>query len=285
MGESMRDPELSPDAVKLQRKLIHDVDGLAQAVEAKDVIKMAFLLRDWTAAYTPYPQRELLINHGGREVVELLAAMENGEGGLWCGGVATVFTYVLNAFQIPACVFMYGSGDVSHATTVFGQTVGGGRTYNYYILDAYLCFHYEWCSGELMSLTDLLRNVRTRQYGLVHRKDQRVERNLVTSTRTAEWYPWLFDNRPPPAEPTAIRSGHKIYAGATHSVPKLIASGGFREAVDEVRGDQDINEFLLDLMLVKPQFMPLVMFAQAYPEVTLLRSVIDALVEEPAWTK
>jgi hypothetical protein len=281
----MRDPSLSPEAVQLQRQLLHDVDGLAQATENKKIVDMAFLLRGWVSSKVSYPQRELLIDHGAHSVPEILSMMEEGKGGLWCGGVALVMTYVLNAFQIPACVYGYGYGDVSHATTIFGKTIGYGRTYSFYILDAYLSFHYVHArTNELLSLADVFHLVKTKQYDQIERIDERIERELVTSDRDAAYYDWLFD-KGAPEMPTRIASEHKVYAGATHNVDKLVSTGPFREAIDKVRGKQGMDEFLMDLMLVRPTFSPLVSVPEAYPELTLLRSVIESLLEEPTWTK
>ena len=196
-----------------------------------------------------------------------------------------MLAYALNACYVPACVYSYGAKDVSHETVVFGQTRNEGKTYNFYILDAYLNFHYVY-PGTLtwMPVPELWRRIRAKQYESIERVDVRIERNLVTSTKDAAYYKWLFDHGVP-ERPIRVTQGHSVYPGATHSIQKVLATGPFREIINAARQDQPIDEFMLDLMLVKPVFGPMIQIPAAYPETSLLRSMIDSFIEEPAWAK
>jgi hypothetical protein len=235
------------------------------------------------ARIAAYPQRDILILHWHYTVPQILDMLYQDKGGLWCGGCAYVLAYALNACHIPAAVYSYGAGDVSHETTIFGDTRDGGRTFNFYIVDAYLGFHYVYpTTTTWLPLPELWRRVRTREYNRIELVDKRIERNLVTSNREAAWYYWLFDNGVP-TSPSRVTDGHSVYPGAAHSVEKLLGTGPFREAVDEVRGAQPINDFMLDLMLVHPVFGPIATIPEAYPELSLLRSMLGIFLKEPTW--
>jgi hypothetical protein len=275
----------TPEGVALRHRLTEEIDGLAIALDQDQTIEAAVMIRDWVARIGAYPQRDILILHWHYTVPQILDMLYQDKGGLWCGGCAYVLAYALNACYIPAAVYSYGAGDISHETGIFGDTRDGGRIFSFYILDAYLGFHYVYpTTNTWMPLPELWRRVRAREHGRIERVDKRIERNLVTSNRDAAWYYWLFDNGVP-TSPSRVTDGHSVYPGATHSVQKLLATGPFREAVDAVRGTQPIDNFMLDLMLVRPAFSSIAAIEESYPETSLLRSLIGSFVEEPAWTK
>ena len=270
---------------QLRHRLYDEIPNFRDILEEKRGIEAAVMVRDWVSAKAAYPQRDLLILHWKYPVPRILGMLEADVGGLWCGGAAFVLAYALNSCYIPACVYSYGAGSISHETVVFGQTHNAGKNYQYYILDAYLNFHYVYPGTRTwLPVSELWQRVRNKQYQGIQRVDSRIERNLVTSTRDAAYYKWLFDNEVPSA-PTRVTKGHSVYRGATHSVQKVLSTGPFREAIDAVRGDKPIDEFMLDLMLVKPIFGAMTPSAAAYPETLFLRTVIDSLIDLPAWAK
>lgn len=270
---------------QFRHRLYGEIPGFRAILEGGRGIGAAVMVRDWVSAKATYPQRELLILHWKHTVPKILGLLEADAGGLWCGGAAFVLADALNACYIPASVYSYGAGSISHETVVFGQTLNAGKSYQYYILDAYLNFHYVYPgTNTWMPISEMWRRIRNKQYQDIQRVDSRIERNLVTSTKDAAYYKWLFDNDVP-SVPIRVTNGHSVYSGATHSVQKVLATGPFREAIDAVRKDKPIEEFMLDLMLVKPVFSIMTPNAAAYPETFLLRTMIDSLVDLPTWAK
>lgn len=282
MGSNM--PELKAEMTReeLSEYLHTQVHGLPEACAEKRIMDAAFLLRDWVSAQANYPHRDLLILHWNYSVSQILRMLRDLEGGLWCGGCAYVFTHLLNAIGIPAAVYMYGAGDLSHETTIFG--VKEGKLFAFYILDAYLNFHYTWSvgygDGRMMSLSDMFRLIRRGEYNQIVRIDTPIKRRFVTSGDAVS-HAWLFPDGAP-EQPMAVRGENRAYWGAVHSVDKLLQSGSFRELADQARGSQDINTFMLDLMLVNPTFSR-VGQSESYAEFSLFSSLVRALGKEPTW--
>lgn len=269
----------------LRNRMCKEVDGLSLALSEHRTMDAALMIHAWISSKASYPQRDLLILHWKHSVLEILDMMDRGVGGVWCGGAAHILTYALNCCNVRACTYAYGAGSVSHETTVFGQTINDGKSYQFYILDAYLNFHYVYAgTATWMPLPEMWRIIRQKRYGDIQRVDERIERELVTSTRDAAFYSWLFD-KGAPTKPSRIAGEHSVYSGATHSVSKILKTGPFKEAIDAARGDQPIEEFMLDLMLVRPVFGPITPVPEAYPETSLLRSIIGSFIDEPAWVK
>ena len=139
-------------------RLYAELPDLRQALEARQTIKAATMIRDWVSAKATYSDRELLIPHLKHSAPEVLELLEADVGGLWCGGAAYVLAYVLNSVNIRSCVYSYGAGSISHETVVFGQPVDAGRTYQYYVLDAYLNFHYVYSGTDTwMPISEIWR--------------------------------------------------------------------------------------------------------------------------------
>ena len=270
---------------ELRHRLYKEIPGLKAILEKRRGIKAAVLIRNWVSAKAAYPQRELLILHWEHSVPKVLDLLDTDAGGLWCGGAAFLLAFALNACYIPSSIYSYGVGDISHETVVLGQTLNAGKNYQYYILDAYLNFHYIFPgTNTWMPISELWQRVRNKRYQDIQRVDSRIERNLVTSTRDAAYYKWLFDYGVPEIG-HKIANGNTVYAGATHSVQKVLAAGPFRDGIDAVREGQPIDEFMLDLMMVNPAFGVMTPNAEAYPETSLLRTIIDSLVDLPEWAK
>jgi len=271
---------LSPqmDEDDLREWLYQEVNGLYKTLEAGEITKAAFVLRQWVSEYSSYPQRELLLLHWEHTLSEMLYKLQKHEGGVWCGGAAWLFSSLLQLAHIPAAVYMYGEGDLSHETTVFG--VKQGKYFRFYLLDAYLNFHYTHPDGKLMNLEELFYRVRQKQYDQIVRVDVPIARKLVTADRDAQYYSWLFPDGAP-EEPDFEAGDHKVYKGAVHSVSELLLpSSPFRKLADQERGAQPLEEFMLDLMLVHPTFGR--MYNTNYPEIALYQGVVEALTRKEA---
>lgn len=235
----------------LRKYLCGEIRGLKEFLETKQYTKAAFLLRDWASGICNYPQRTILLRHGEYTLSGLLSALQNFEGGVWCGGCGKVMAGILQACMIPAATYGYGFSDVSHVTTLFSPDKGE----NFYVLDAYLNYHYVYAgSDEMIPLPKILYHIRHRQYDSFERVDTVLKtRHLVTVDQTAKNYAWLFDGNPP-ADPDMIVGGHRVYDGAHHSVDKVLKEGcPFRLRADVARGGQDLAEYMLDLMLLDPR--------------------------------
>ena len=225
-----------------------------------ETVEQAMKIREWCASISNYSGRELLLNHGYTDVVKFIARLARYEGGLWCAGAATVFMDVLyQVFNIPAVKFTYGYHEtgLSHTTTLIGYVnynLTGGKTFDFAILDGYLGFHYvDAETGDLMAIDELLRRVVCKEYGTIKRVDTNLKRPYVTTaSESPNFRSWLFFEGMP--EPH-VYGDLKVYQDAVYNVENLFyRPTPMRALADDVRGEQNLDEFLLDLMLVSPHF-------------------------------
>jgi len=270
------------DRDDLARYLSTEVAGLSEAREKKRYIDAAFILRNWLSPRLSYPPEDsLLLLHWEYKLPELLWMLQEGMGGVWCGGCAHIFSRLLDLVGIPAAVFMYGAEMLSHETTVFGVP---DTDIKYYVLDSYLNFHYVHAqAGGILSLEELLRLVKNKQYGQIRRADSRITRGLVLKDTQPAHASWAYPGGAIPTEPIRTYGSHRLYPGAVLSMDTLLAGGAYRQLLDKARRNQPIDEFMLDMMLVRPQFSKVANAPEAFPDICLLRGVIAALAEEPEW--
>lgn len=270
--------------LNLHTYLLEHVEGFKQAQQKeRDLTKAAFILRDWVSSICSYPGLRVILKHDDYNLPGLLLALLGYEGGVWCGGCAKVLAEVLRACTIPAITYGYGFGGVSHFTTIFSPD----QRKNYYVLDAYLNYHYTYKgSTKMIPLGEMLHFIRARQYDKFQRVDTPLRtRHLVTDKQeTAMDYAWLFD-RGVPRKPTKVVSDHRVYSGVSHSVAKVLMEGcAYRLRADEDRGDQDLNKYFLDLMLVNP-YIGRAGPAKTvcYPDITVLRYFVLAYANRRPW--
>lgn len=225
-----------------------------------ETVDQAMRIREWVVSISNYSGRELLLDHGYKDLVAFIRELTQYNGGLWCAGVATLYMDVLyKAFNIPAVKFTYGYDEtgLSHTTTLIGYvnyTQDRQKTFNFAILDAYLGFHYvDPDSNEILAIDELLKRVVCKEYKRIKRVDTNLKRPYVTHANEARNFrSWLFPLEIP--EPK-VYGDLKVYQGAVYNVENLFyRQTPMRDLADDVRGEQDLDEFLLDLMLVKPHF-------------------------------
>lgn len=231
--------------------LHHEVPDLKRAHDLEAILK----LRDWLTSKLCYSALELVIPHRDLDVDRLMKSLLRHEGGLWCGGAAELFVLLLKEIRVPATIFIYGYQglrSLSHTTTIVSPDEGSISP-RFYLLDSYLGFHYvDPDSGRILDLSELLSRVRDRRYSEIGRVDKAIQRPYVTNIGDGpEYRQWLFDEGaigPFPNKKTWV------YTGASYTLPKLfVETSPMRHLADEKRGDQPLDEYLLDLMFVNPQ--------------------------------
>ena len=230
-----------------------EIPALKLAIRRRrpDKIQAVFAAREWAASVATYSERARLIPPSMYwELPAMLKKLQAFEGGLWCGGSAIFYTTVLNTCYVPAVTFSYGYGELSHVTTL--ACIETPPVWKYYIVDAYLGYHFTDTQGKLMELMTLLEHVKAGRYKEIVRVDEKLYRHLLVGRARANHYRWLFDDNELP-EAMETESG-LVYSGASHSLDKLLMSGGFVDLANDARGSQPLDEFMLDLMLVNPSF-------------------------------
>lgn len=238
----------------IRNYLYNEISGLKKCIQARPPRKLdaAFLIRDWVGALSTYSERALLLPASmHKNLPRMIMALQELKGGIWCGGCAALFAGILNACYIPAIVYTYGKGDLSHATVLVANTEG--KRFGYYLLDSYLGYHFEDREGNLQEFTEMLRHIKRGEYDQIVRVDKKIYRHLLCQeSKPAEWYKWLFDNDTPSLGADVGKL--KAHPRAWHSIGKLLMSGGFADLANEARGEQPLGEFMLDLMMVNPSF-------------------------------
>lgn len=274
--------DMTPEALHLY--LYEQVPSLKHLQQnRKDLRRAAFVLRDWVSALCSYPGRTLLLKHNSYSLPALLLALQDFKGGVWCGGCSLALAGVLRACQIPAGTYGYGWSGASHYTTIFSPD----RRENWYILDCYVNYHYAYKgSSEMIPMAEMFHFIKNRQYDEFRRVDTLLRtKHLVTAPHeTAKDFAWLFDDGPP-EKPDKVVNQHRVYSGVSHTVDKLLQDGCLlRVRIDEDRGEQDLNEYMLDLMLVNPDVGragPAV--GACYPDISVLRYFVRAFANTRPW--
>lgn len=263
--------------------LHHQVPMLRETHNLEAVMR----LRDWLTSRLCYSGLELVIPHAGKDADTLMKTLLRYEGGLWCAGAAELFAMLLREIRVPATTFIYGYQGIeslSHMTTIVCPIENASVLPRFYLLDSYLGFHYaDAGSGRMLDLSELLSRVRDRRYSEIQRVDIATERVYVTKEGDGpEYRRWLFDHA---AMGPHQGKGTWIYGGATYTVPKLFMDGTpMRKLADQKRGDQPLEEYLLDLMFVQPQFGDLTLSARdgqydTYTSWSLMEQLVSVMAE------
>lgn len=273
-------PHVSTD--ELATYLTDEIPGLQEYLQDKRWEPAAFAVRDWVSEQACFAGDEaLILSHQGQAPQDILWQLQQRKGGVWCGGVAWLLAEILRVLAIPATTYMYGAGWLSHETTLVGLPDESGVTY--YVLDAYLNFHYvDAETHALLPLKQLLRYVRAGEHGHIRRVDTQLRRTIVAREREWEFFSWLYPSGQA-GETSTTAEGVVCYSGAECSVATLAKTGPFGALLDQVRGSVSQDQFLLDMMLVRPIFARMIMQSEFFPEVELYRNVIAGLADVPAW--
>lgn len=266
--------------LNIQLYLYEAIAGLKQAQQKeRNLTKAAFLIRDWVSAICSFPGRKVLLQHDSYTLPGLLMTLQTYRGGVWCGGCAKVLSETLRACQIPAVTYGYGPPATSHITVIFSPD----QRKNYYVLDAYLNYHYVYKgSTEMIPLAEMFSFIRKGRYSAFERVDTPLKtRHLVTAMHeTAVDFAWLFDDGVP-TKPDRVVNERRLYSGVSHSVDKVFAEGcDYRLRIDEARGKQSLDEYVLDQMLCDLYIGRARQAHRAcYPDITVLRYFVQALAD------
>lgn len=237
--------------------LIEAIPGLGEALASPTTFLAAFLLRRYISSIASFSAFLMLLEHNRDETGEwLLKGLLEYQGGVWCGGLAVLFTQALRAAGIAACDYHYGWRDgLSHVTTLFASMPldGGTAQQDFYLLDGYLGYHYETPTGKMMKFTDVLECVSRQDYAcvVVHHTDLPRPYLTLPDEDVAGWE-WLF---PEGRIPAPIKHGSVwAYPGAVINSEKLFAStSSFRHIADRRRGDKPLEHFVFDMLFINPR--------------------------------
>ena len=266
----------------------NSVEGLYDRLQAGQVLEAVFALRAWVAELTSWSDETLLISPQAypplREMIRILLEHEQG---VWCGGCAHLFSQLLQLLGIPAAVYTYGAGEISHETVVFG--IQEEQDFCFYIADAYLGYHYvDTRTDKLMPVRVLLELLRKKQYQHIWRVDENFRRHaLIGRDQDMRQFPWLYPGRQVPDAQPRTCGDRLVYANATLSMDGLLLpTSPFRQLVDTViREGQSLEEFMLEMMLINPTFGRMGFGSGfAYAEYAFYRGIIQALSpDKPDW--
>jgi hypothetical protein len=223
-----------------------------------------FAVRRWVVALCNYSGRELLLEQVPRgEVASVTRRLARHEIGVWCAGASTYFTEVLRLLGFPAGNLVYGYGGdmhhLGHTTTLVGiqdRTDSTDWEYNFYNIDAYLCYHFTEAGGDLgsppLAITEMLERIKQNRHDTIAVVDERIERDLITPPgHDPAVRPWLFDGEMPAS--TTLPNGVIVTPGATHSIDKLFPDGSpMWKLAQQVIGGRSFHEWALDWILVNP---------------------------------
>jgi len=272
----------APD--ELKALIYHSNQGLLKAREADDIHECARIVQRFVAQRSNYSGPDSLLHHGNLltdwgAVVNVYRALEANEGGLWCGGVGTLLAASLNAIGVRAEAYTYGYSPegLSHTTCVYAVS-DAQWVPHYYVIDAYLCYYYTDLEGTLMPLTEIWRNILAERYDRIVRVDVEIERNLVAdSEEEGKARGWLFPGPIPVPERSA--TGKYVYPGAILTFDKMFGpTTPITKLADRRRGSQPLEDYLCELMLVKPHFS-LQQCQQCYPDISLRDQLVAVMTE------
>lgn len=216
------------DLADLRALVLETVPGVEE-LEPWDCV---LALREWVAERIALPgrRRPVLLKNG----LDLVRGLLNDKGGVMCSGAAVAFGQVLHSFGISNWRYDYrwtvGEERFSHDTNVVQVED------LYYMVDAYLSYHFTDPLGKPLPLPEMLGHIAAREYDQIRRVDLPV---IEPKTGTGKG----TDGQP--AEVTRIMS-----------VPDFLLSRGRVAQFRRVFGEQSPDELLLDMILINPHLEP-----------------------------
>lgn len=255
-----------------------------------DGFKAAMLLWRWLGPRMAYPGTETL--YANLSPIELFQLVISELGGVWCGGAAQIFAACLRSIGAPACAYVYGHNEtgLTHATTIAHIPKDGQVVDRFILLDAYMGYFYiDAQTGEPLLFNALLRRVLNQQYDTIAMHVEPFQRPfIIGKNEDPKQRAFLFPKGVVP-EVSKSHASVKVYRGAVMTPEKLLrgytASGNIQTTpfgllLEDSRGDQSEHEFLLDLLLVKPWFDPMVpQFNVGATDTEFRNSIISVLAE------
>jgi hypothetical protein len=274
--------DINRDSKALRRCIFAGIPDLRERLETGDQISVILDVREWVSRLINYSGEELILDHS-QSIQDMVHNLATFQGGMWCGGAATLFAGILNFIAIPATVFSYGYSNtgLSHVTTLVGISTRddqGFCRYIWYNLDAYVNYHYvDNSTGEWLPIDQLIGRVKRCEYDSIKRVDTIIPRHYVTHKgKGYEFRSWLFDD----GKPSLIRAEYTdVYPGAVYTVGKLITPGcPFRKLVDKKRSSLSPEQYLLKLILVNPLIEQRI-DADSYPMYSLLHAMLSEVIK------
>lgn len=261
---------------ELRHYLFKHIKKLKSTFESKDYLATAFLLRDWVGRHATFSHKELLLKHKNLDTAQLLDQLLAGQGGVWCGGTAQLFSGLAEALPgLYVAEYNYGyRKGPSHVTNIVG--LKDGRCYN---LDAYHSYHWVDENQELLEFGKLLYYIRQKEYKRFTRIDVDLPRPaLAGPDDNGRGFRWLYGYGELP-QPVRV-GGYSVYPGAMPKIPWLYSEGSKnRLMADELRGEQPFDEFMLDMMLVEPRLSRLAPAVSAsFTEYSVMHKILQDLI-------
>ena len=259
--------------------LYDEIEGLKAKVESGDAKMVALALQLWVGQNAAFSHEELLLDHGKLSTTQaLLEGLLNLEGGLWCGGVAELYSRLIRLFPgYYAAKWSYGyhAENVSHVTTLVGTKDGDS-----YIFDAYLGYVYlDSQTREMLPFGELIKRIVNKEYSSIEQLNIPQRRPaLARPGHQANRLAWLYLNREMP-EPRSV-GGLLVYDDAECSAPALYRWGSSnRMRIERIRGDIPFEEFMYDMILVEPtltRFAP--QNSETWTEFSVMRDIIETVI-------
>ena len=235
---------------ELHSYLLASIEGLERACAQEKTFEVAFLLRDWAASVSSMVSEGTALRIG--KGIDLINDLLNFRGGVACSGAAYVFIEALRACGVPAASYYYGfnlpKGRFSHLTTVFIHQASKKS----YMMDAYLCYHFEDPGGNLLPLCRMLRMTEQKEYDQIVRIDGIATRATVCRA-SDECHGIYIGGKAPPRE---RRGDLTICHGRQMSMTNFLLAGARVEMFKKVYGNRPIDEILLDCLFSNAQIGP-----------------------------
>jgi hypothetical protein len=269
---------MNDEHYKFRQWLFKNIEGLKAVFESKDDLATAFLLRDWIGRHATFTHKELLLQHGSLDTKQLLEKLLLCEGGVWCGGTARVFSGIAQAlpgFYVAEYSFGYHADGVSHTTNIVG--LKNGKCYN---LDAYHGYHWvDSESQELLEFGEMLRRIKCKEYNRITRVDIDLPRPALAGPGdNGRGFRWLYGYGEIPQPVCA--GGYAVYLNAMPKFEWLYSEGAKnRLRVDSLRGEQPLDEFMLDMIFVEADLSRFAPDASSsFTEYSVMRGLIRHLI-------
>jgi len=263
---------------EFRQYLFKQIKGLKKLLGSGDDLATAFLLRDWVGRHATFVHRELLLQHQSLSSQQLLKELGAGKGGVWCGGTARLFSGLARALPgLYVAEYHYGYYDkgLSHSTNIVG--LKDGQCYN---LDAYHGYHWvDSKSLEMLDFGEMLCRIKRKEYERITRVDVDLPRSALAGPGDdGRGFRWLYGYGEIPDPVYA--GGYAVYPGAMPKYEWLYSEGTKnRLRADKLRGDQPLDEFMLDTMLVGAKMSRLAPdTSDSFTEYSVMHKMLQCLI-------
>ena len=255
-----------------------EVQGL---IAREQEFEAALVLRDWCAQTMNHSHADLLVPVK-TPVEEMYRQFTEYRAGAWCSAAAHFYAETLKVFGFRATVFTYGyPGDMSHTTTlVYCRKAGRGLPdMAIFVVDSYFGYHYtDAKTRRPLTLQELLIRVIERQEETIYiQQNKNLRRAFITPPDPAWRQAWMW---PPGQIPEPKKLPHAwVYPGAFVDMVKLLKTGSYADLVSEKCRALGMgrHEFLLNLLLVNPDFGPFVLYDGGWPDLLLREYIITTI--------